>query len=334
MKRVTGYIPKSVTAVCAPEEEVKDFNGRTISVAYAKVTDTDKTKLIAAATNELLNWKDVEPAALVSDNVSVSGMQIVKVMDPSQYGSYMVTQGFGKEVIYHELSHNTLMEAMLNAGIQSGGWINGDFIWACISSKMQPVRVGSDTYNQLLEQTAARDNTVLGPADFTPGGVYVGRDNKRMLFLGFVHTKEWDGAEWAPVQKQVWLNLYHWRAPAHSNEVMFNLMSGEGTGRWPTWRDIAFLAPKSLRLQVDAIELPGDLFGFLKREAVKGTLGNMDWYSDKPLIGKNERLRRLAARGLRWILIEEGSVVPVPRKLQKYLDKPKLMAGLSKEDYE
>jgi hypothetical protein len=69
-----------------------------------------------------------------------------------------------------DLREDILMDVIKNVGIQAGGKLNGEYIFATVSSQMKLIRVGSDIHTGILDYV----NTKTSPAlkELVPGTIY------------------------------------------------------------------------------------------------------------------------------------------------------------------
>ncbi len=119
------------------------------------------------------------------DNVPVKDVRVFSLEHRGQGGrAYKVIIG----KYYVDLREDVLMDTMLQVGIQAGGLLLGEYVWAKMGSQMKLVRVGSELHRLLLEFQSKKDIKPIGKTDLEVGGVYQTRKKQRAIFVGCVNT--------------------------------------------------------------------------------------------------------------------------------------------------
>ncbi len=88
-----------------------------------------------------------------------------------------------------DLREDVLLDCLHDSGVQAGGQINGEFVFARVQSQMRLVRVGSKLHAAMVESETRRVSKNLPVDSLIVGGLYA---NRRGLFvyLGQIDTVE------------------------------------------------------------------------------------------------------------------------------------------------
>jgi hypothetical protein len=89
---------------------------------------------------------------------------------------------------YVDLREDVLMDTLLKAGVDSGGLLKGEYVWAKMGSQMKLVRVGSELHRLIAEFDSKKDIKPVGKGDLEVGGVYRDRKKNKAIFVGYVNT--------------------------------------------------------------------------------------------------------------------------------------------------
>jgi len=87
---------------------------------------------------------------------------------------------------YMDLREDSLKDAILNAGIQTGGVLNGEWIWAVVGSERKLTRVGSEAYENYKVNSTRKTMKEI-KKDFEKGAVYKNISNESWVYLGKVN---------------------------------------------------------------------------------------------------------------------------------------------------
>jgi hypothetical protein len=93
-----------------------------------------------------------------------------------------------------DLREATLMEVILNHGIQAGGRLNGSFCFAKEGSQTKLILEGSKAHQEAVAERLKREkfDKKISNKDLKPGYVYSTISGKSKLFLGFVYSANID----------------------------------------------------------------------------------------------------------------------------------------------
>lgn len=88
--------------------------------------------------------------------------------------------------LYVDLREDVLMDALLNCNVKNG-WIEGNFLWARLSSQMRLVRVGSSLYEEIKKLDVKKDLKPLSKKNLEIGQIYSNKKGEKAIFLGYVN---------------------------------------------------------------------------------------------------------------------------------------------------
>ena len=89
---------------------------------------------------------------------------------------------------YVDLREDVLMDTLIQAGVEPGGLLKGEYVWAKMGSQMKLVRVGSELHRLIVEFDSKKDIKPVGKGDLEIGGVYQDRKKNKAIFVGYVNT--------------------------------------------------------------------------------------------------------------------------------------------------
>lgn len=207
VKILQGAVPKKITYVCKePIEVTMGWDDLEDQMLQAPITatpafpvDPESKTAMATAERWVVGWRrnGREIVRLARDNLPISHVQIIGLDVRSEGGrAYKVMLPMGPPVdsdhrrLYVDMREDVFLDTMLVNGVAKGGTIKGPFVWGRLNSQMRLVRVGSALHKALLACQDRMAERVLGRKDWQPGHVYMTRDLKPTLFLGFVDTEE------------------------------------------------------------------------------------------------------------------------------------------------
>lgn len=118
------------------------------------------------------------------DNTPISSLRIVDLDVRGGGGrAYKVIDEKG---FCYDLREDTLLDAIKGEGIGPGGVLNGQFVWASVSSQTKLIYVGSDIYKKLSKEAKINRLPFLKKKDLVVGGVYKSKNGSLRLYLGSV----------------------------------------------------------------------------------------------------------------------------------------------------
>ena len=163
------------------EENLNEVNNVTVKPIFP--CDKGNKKLNESgkrwATRHNSNVKEFE-----FKNTGIKNLRIVGLEVRGNGGrAYKVVDENG---FYFDLREDALMEGMINAGIEKGGYLKGEYVWGKIGSQTKIIRKDSVLYNNLVENNTIKDLKIIPKKDFKIGGIYYGKNKARYLYLGLV----------------------------------------------------------------------------------------------------------------------------------------------------
>jgi hypothetical protein len=88
---------------------------------------------------------------------------------------------------YVDLREDILLDTILNAGIEIGGKLKGEYIWAKIGSAMKLIRTNSALHEEMLKSTEM--NSLNKIKNLQVGRIYESK-TQRLIYLGKVNSTE------------------------------------------------------------------------------------------------------------------------------------------------
>lgn len=122
----------------------------------------------------------------VINNIPVSGIRIVN-LDKRSNG------GRAYKIIYPpnylvDMREDVLLDVIFNEGIEKGGFVRGDFVWAVNKSQMKLVRKNSSLYDEFNLRSKIAKSVLISNKDLKKNGIYLCKDGSISLYLGEVST--------------------------------------------------------------------------------------------------------------------------------------------------
>ena len=128
-----------------------------------------------------------EPVIKAVDNKPLVGLKIVNLETHSQGGrAYKVVTNEG---FYFDLREDVLLDTILRVGIQPGGVLDGEFLWARVGSQMKLIRANSELHKALKETTIRGKKKKIPNSELEVGTIYRTKSGITKVLLGFVDTK-------------------------------------------------------------------------------------------------------------------------------------------------
>lgn len=124
------------------------------------------------------------------DNVPIKNVVITSLEHRGQGGrAYKVIVN---DRYYVDLREDVLLDAILHVGINSGGKLMGEYLFAKVGSQMKLVRIDSGLYNELIKSTAMGNATKIKKLKI--GRVYESKQ-QTLIYLGNVDSTNVDFTE-------------------------------------------------------------------------------------------------------------------------------------------
>lgn len=208
--------PKKVAPFWEDEEQREDGKERHVEVIPAFVSDASNEKSIKAgvrwATDRSTIWNTVTkqgemtvPVTKIQrENKPISGVRVIG-LEPNFEGmrTHKVLMPDG---LYFDIQADVLLDVMLTEGVEPGGLLLGEYVWANIDSVMKLVRVGSTFFDALLESGERSILATIPKGQLRVGTVYESKLGDRGIFLGNITTESWS-VKW-PNGLSSWSNHY------------------------------------------------------------------------------------------------------------------------------
>jgi hypothetical protein len=200
-KVAIGSIPEKICYVYSDEKEVAvgcvwdisyydNEEHKTVreKVLPAFPTDNDENMLRRAhewAEQAGYLQKKKSTHADVVDNLPIKNVRVLSLEHRGQGGrAYKVVIG----KYYVDLREDVLMDTLLQTGIDPGGILRGEYVWARTHSHMKLVRVGSELHRLIVEFQSKKDIQPIEKNNLEIGGVYRTRKKDKSIFIGYVNT--------------------------------------------------------------------------------------------------------------------------------------------------
>lgn len=207
-KVAVGSIPEKITYVFSDQKEVPvgcewdidwretDDGPKTVKqlVTPTFPVDSSDNKTMTRALDWAKNggWNyDLKqriiktPSTKEVDNHPISNVKVLSLEQRGQGGrAYKALI----DNFYVDLREDVLMDTLLQTGIDPGGVLKGEYVWAKLGSQMKLVRVGSELHRLITEFDSKKDIKPVGKKNLEVGGLYQDRKKNKAVFLGYVNT--------------------------------------------------------------------------------------------------------------------------------------------------
>lgn len=170
----TGNIPEKVTYVY--DDKLSAFVLDNESKVYSFNVNRENNRKILVCKNESLRNVKINNYSgkdNYSATVSVTGTDIVLNMSV-------------------DIHCDNVAEAMSEKGINKGGILNGEFVWATVDNRVKLLLRNSKTYNKIKTYMDSKDKKPIEIKDMEVGDIYLDRQDNRHLLIGFVDTIKYD----------------------------------------------------------------------------------------------------------------------------------------------
>lgn len=88
---------------------------------------------------------------------------------------------------YVDMREDVILESMLNLGIEKGGYLNGEYVWARFGSQIKLIRKGSALYDNAVKAQEESLRKKVSAKELIIGEVYDNIQGK-YIFLGFANA--------------------------------------------------------------------------------------------------------------------------------------------------
>jgi hypothetical protein len=121
-------------------------------------------------------------------NEPISELKVVELERRTQGGRAYKVVHYGGYLV--DMREDVIMDVIFNAGIDEGGVLKGEFVWARHGSEMKLVRVGSQLHKDLVEATNRKKEKKISNKDLVVGGIYETAGGSKAVYLGRVDCEE------------------------------------------------------------------------------------------------------------------------------------------------
>jgi hypothetical protein len=223
-KVVIGFFPKQICYVGSIKQNVAvgcewdiDYgangNNKTEEVIPAYPVNNDDKKSIAAAVSWAeQNIRIFNKNALLShtkeviDNNIITNVRLLKLETRGNRGTVY------KALVnnyYVDIREDVVLDTVLQEGVEVGGILKGEFIWAKCGSQIKLVRKGSELYKLIAESESKINLKLIPKKKLEVGGVYRTKKKDTFIYLGNVNTTQFISSD--SNQKPNYWNNYDYR---------------------------------------------------------------------------------------------------------------------------
>lgn len=276
--KVNGFIPERIAYVCGrphmvkavdwedverdedePEEVQQQEFGEILKdpnqfiVRSAFVADSKNKQTIERFKKNLTQYggQPDKLQVIMVENAPISGVKVLGFQNSHNQKdrSYKVLLPNGCWV---GMKDDTILDAIGVAGVQPGGFLNGEFIWAVLGTSVTKlVRIGSHLHKAVIEGGRLRKLPAIKIKDLEVGGIYITPSLNCYCYLGEVEM----GEPGKRVVEKLWTDCHE------------NTKERESfTGRYQRYDT---KKPKVVE-KIGQIDLGPDLFVEIRTEANKG----------------------------------------------------------------
>lgn len=195
-QKLTFFIRESQT-ISWRWEDIKE-GSKEFEVNSCYVSDSDNKKTLETgkkwAGEERWDYKSSKQINSKFDilefpNKPFNNLRIITLEIRDKGGrAYKVCADIGdKKNLYFDMREDVLLDSIFNVGINPGGIVPGEFIFARVGSQMKPIRVGSFLHDKMIEATEYNDKKVC---NLVIGGVYSNKKGDISIYLGQYWARE------------------------------------------------------------------------------------------------------------------------------------------------
>lgn len=204
----TGNIPKNLTFfVKEPQsvywrwDDVDNAPEKQFTVNPCYISDSENKKTLKTGEEwhksyryEYVNKQhtridSVKHFQFTVPNVPFRNLRIITLEIRDQGGrAYKVCADIGgHKNLYFDMREDVLLDIIFENGIDKGGIINAEFIFARVNASMKAIRVGSALHAKMIEATTYHDVKPLDKLEV--GGIYESKTGKS-VYLGEFYTRD------------------------------------------------------------------------------------------------------------------------------------------------
>jgi len=207
-KVVIGYFPKEICYISSIKREIgvgcewdmdhgANANNKTEEVVPAFPVDNNDEKSLLTANNwavsdirmqcrqETDKNKHPLPTKEIIDNNSITGIRLLSIEQRGNGGraykalvnNYLV-----------DVREDVVMDTMLQEGIEAGGILKGEFVWAKCGAQMKLVRKGSELYKLIAEFESKKDKKPVSKKTLEVGGIYRTKKKESYIYIGNIDS--------------------------------------------------------------------------------------------------------------------------------------------------
>jgi hypothetical protein len=130
--------------------------------------------------------KKITAESVVVENKPIKKVRLLSLEERGNGGRAYKALIDGK--YYVDMREDVLMDTILKTGVDAGGILRGEYVWAKMGSQMRLVRVDSELYKLITEFESKKDLKPVGKNDLEVGGIYQDRKKNKSIFVGYVNT--------------------------------------------------------------------------------------------------------------------------------------------------
>ena len=207
-KVAVGSIPEKITYVFSDQQEVpvgcewdiswydSDDGPKTVKQKVTPAFPVDSTddksmkRAVEWATSDGWDYSTNKRKVKNHDTKEVENKPLkdVKVLSLEHRGQGGRAYKALIDNFYVDLREDVLMDTLLQAGVDAGGILKGEYVWAKMGSQMKLVRIGSELHRLIVEFESKKDIKPVGKGNLEIGGVYQDRKKNKAIFVGYVNT--------------------------------------------------------------------------------------------------------------------------------------------------
>src|SRR5579885_3656062 len=299
-KVAVGSIPEKITYVFSDQQEVavgcewdiswyddEDEDApktvkQKVTPAFPVDSKDDKTmkRAIDWATQDGWDYTTNKRKVKKHDTKEVENQPLnhVKVLSLEERGNGGRAYKALIDNFYVDLREDVLMDTLLQAGVEPGGLLKGEYVWAKMGSQMKLVRVGSELHRLIVEFDSKKDMKPVGKGDLEVGGVYQDRKKNKAIFVGYVNTvvfkSKSDKPSYQRRGEKVTFDFTH--KPIKKAMLFYEVYDFEKLEKnikemKKSERDYSYKIKKSHTYieKVGSVKIPDDIVEFLRNKAVK-----------------------------------------------------------------
>jgi hypothetical protein len=297
-KVAVGSIPEKITYVFSEQQEVavgcewdiswydNDDGPKTVkqkvTPAFPVDSKDDKTmkRAIDWATQDGWDYSSNKRKVKKHDTKEVENKPLsnVKVLSLEQRGQGGRAYKALIDNFYVDLREDVLMDTLLQSGVEPGGLLKGEYVWAKMGSQMKLVRVGSELHRLVVEFDSKKDIKPVGKADLEVGGVYQDRKKNKAIFVGYVNTVVFKSLSDKPsYQRRGEKVTFDFKQTTIKKAMLFyelydfEKMEKNIKEMKKSERDYSYKIKKSHTYieKTDQVKIPDDIIEYLRNKAVK-----------------------------------------------------------------